>query len=144
MPFVDAPPKWKDSYAVKLTPETRWWIESGPIMHFKHWLRELHEHLPGDLIPMQWVPEFVGVTRGAVKNKADAGGITVFSFRVQEAQRSMLGKRAYRETKSRFDYMAISECEAWREDVLERLDQEEQERYRRENEKRQGRKRKKS
>lgn len=141
--FVDPPPKWTGSVAVKRIPETRWYVEGGPIMHFKHWMRELHQHLPGDLIPMPWVPEFVGVTRGAVKKRADAGSLTVFTFIVEEAQRSMLGKRAYRETKSRFDYMVISECEAWREDVLARLEKEEQERFRRENEKRQGRKRKK-
>lgn len=140
-PFVAPPPTWVKSKAIKAEPGTRWFVERGPSKNFKHWLRELHEHLPGDLIPMQWVPQFVGVTRGAVKKRLDGGGLTGFSFVVVQADPSMLGSRAYRETKGRFDYLVVSECEHWREQVMERLDEKEQERLHDENEKRQRRRR---
>ncbi|MEM6553962.1 MAG: hypothetical protein AAF750_17740 [Planctomycetota bacterium] len=133
---VSPPPKWIDSAVVKCEPGTRWWVERGPSDHFKHWLRELHNHLGGDLIPMQWVPLFVGVTRRAVRKRVDGGGLTAFSFVVEELHRSMLGKETNRETKNRYDYLVMSECEAWREAIIERLEEEEQERYRRENQER--------
>jgi hypothetical protein len=137
-PLADPPPKWKGSPVITCDPGTRWYVESGPSQNFKHWLRELHEYHPGNLIPMQWVPQFVGVTRGAVKQRLDAGGLTAFSFVVKEAQSSMLGKRKYRETRYRFDYMVIPECEAWRDSILERTQDEKFEQLQRENKRRDG------
>lgn len=98
----------------------RWWIEHGPSPHFRQWMAELHEALPGDLIPLQWVPEFVGVSRAAVRKRAAAGGLTVFSFILTEYSKNIFGVVAERETRKRYDYAAISECLAWRDILINR------------------------
>lgn len=130
-PFVDPPPTWIDSAAVKRQPGTRWWVESGPIQHMYHWLRDLNTHLPGNLLPLQWVPAYVGVTRPAVKTRVDGGMLTLFTFQVvHDASPRRGGKRGplrvfpktmLGESRQKFDYAVLSECDAWADLIAERL-----------------------
>jgi len=86
---------------------------------------------------MQWVPEFVGVSRGGVRKRANAGKLTVFTFIVTEPTKTLLGWEQMKETRRRFDYMSISECEQWSAEIWERISEEEQAEYQRQQARRQ-------
>jgi len=120
--FVDPPKQWKKSPVVKQLLGTRVWLERGSAKLLRHWLREVNEALAGNLIPLPWVPEFVGVTRAAVHKRVKAGGLTVFSFTLVEATRGMLGKIVERETRERYEYAVLSECDEWRVMLIERYE----------------------
>lgn len=114
--FVELPDLWKDSAVIEqLYPGTRWYVERGSVQQFRHWLRELHQAHGGNLIPFSWVPDFVGVSRSAVHQRARAGGLTVFSFIVTQYSHTFLGGARQRDTRQRYDYATISECRGWSE-----------------------------
>jgi hypothetical protein len=73
LPFGYVPHAWDGSHAIDLVEGTRWFVERGSTMAFKHWMDELHNANPGDLIPMQWAPQYIGVSRPAIKKRALAG-----------------------------------------------------------------------
>jgi len=123
-PYAEPPTIWKKSIAVRCRPGTRWWEERGTFQHFYHWMRELQEMHPGNLIPLQWVPTYVLVTKAAVRQRAITGKLTVFSFILSEERETLLGRTVYRETRSRFDYATLQECIKWREEVFDRADEE--------------------
>jgi len=75
------------------------------------------------MIPLQWVPDYVGVSRAAVHQRAKNGGLTVFSFIVVERSRTILGGMRDRETRKRYDLVPLSECDAWHLLLLERCDE---------------------
>lgn len=115
-PFVKVPRKWVGSKVIEYLYEgTRWYVERGQVAQFRHWLRELRDALRGNLIPFSWAPDFVGVSRSALHKRARAGGLTVFTFIVTENSRTFLGGSRERDTRRRYDYATISECEAWRD-----------------------------
>lgn len=123
-PYVSPPPKWKGSVVIEHERGTRQYLERGTRQAFAYWCEELHEWLPGDLIPLSWVPEYVGVTRAAVRQRVKANRLTVFSY-IFEEQKTLVGKLINtKETRKRFDYAAISECQAWMDDIIERMDLE--------------------
>jgi len=124
--FVKLPRKWKTTSAIEQLYEgTRWYVERGPITHFRHWHGELRDVYKGNLIPFSWVPDFVGVSRAALHKRARAGGLTVFTFIVTENSQTFLGGVRARDTRRRYDYAVISECEAWRELLMEWAAQQE-------------------
>ena len=125
IPFVDPPPKWIGSVAIEHEPGTRKWLERGTTGNFKHWIRELQDWLPGDLIPLSWVPEYVGVTRGAVKKRIETQRLTVFTYIVSNLQKTRSGTFQYRETRTKFEFTAMTECDAWIDEIIERRGPEE-------------------
>ncbi len=52
------------------------------------------------------------------------GRLTVFSFSLVEPVRTLLGKAEYRESRTSFDYLVKSECEAWREELFTQRESE--------------------
>lgn len=117
--FVEPPKKWEKSRAIEKLGE-RWYVEKGPVQHFRHWLRELQEAYPGNLIPFSWVPDFVGVSRSALHKRAKAGKLTVFTFVITEYSRTVLGGLRERDSRRRYDYATVSECVGWRSILLAR------------------------
>lgn len=120
---IEIPHKWVNSEAVECLEGTRWYIEKGPVQHFRHWTREIHVQMAkasgGILIPLQWVPSIVGVSRESVLKRAKNGGLTVFSFVITAHTKSILGGVRPKETKNRYDLVPYSECEEWREILFE-------------------------
>jgi hypothetical protein len=100
--YIDPPARWPTSKAVARTEGTRWWLRE--VMALKE-----------QLIPFQWVPSFVGVSRAGVHYRAKQGNLTVFSYIVTELQTTLLGKTVERDTRTRFDFVSYSECLQWRE-----------------------------
>lgn len=126
-PYVKLPAKWKGSHVIeRLYEGSRWYVERGPMVHLRWWLLELRETYKGNLIPFSWVPDFVGVSRAAVHKRARAGGLTVFSFIATEQSRTFLGGLRERDTRRRYEYAVMSECEAWQELLREWADQQEE------------------
>jgi hypothetical protein len=121
-PWAKPPKSWIDSAAVEHERASRQWTERGSAMDFRQWVRELHEAMGGDLIPLQWVPEFVGVTRAAVRQRVEASMLTVFRYVITELSVSVFGGVKDRETRRTYEYASVRECKAWREIVEARYD----------------------
>ncbi|MGP1346373.1 MAG: hypothetical protein ACTS3F_06870 [Phycisphaerales bacterium] len=129
LPYGHLPAIWSKSVVIEQLEGTRWYIEESHPINFRTWLEEIHSVNPGDLIPMQWAPAVVGVSRQALHKRAAAGNLTVFSFIPTERRSTILGRSKPRESRSSFDYVVLSECLAWRDEVLDRMDQDRQDRY---------------
>lgn len=130
IPYVKIPALWINSKIVLRKPNTRWYVQEGPSFLFRTWLKELNEGLKknrsGTLIPMQWVPECVGVSRAAVHKRADRGGLTVFSYVIVEPNSTVLGKLLQSETRKQYDLVPFVECQAWREILVDIRDAREE------------------
>jgi len=124
-PYAEPPEHWKRVKEIKCVKGTRWWIDRGNGGSFRTWLYELleDEDYKEVLIPLQWVPEVVGVTRAAVHKRAKAGKLTVFSFVMTEPEKEFVNK-ARMHARSRYDYAVLCECEAWGDLVSAQFDRE--------------------
>lgn len=119
LPYGRLPKKWKNSCAVGCIEGTRWFVERGHAKWFDGWFNEVNEANPGDLIPMQWAPTYIGTSRQAVRKRALAGLLTVFTYSVKGYRKTVLGKRKYEESRKSFDFLILSECRAWREALFD-------------------------
>jgi hypothetical protein len=91
---------------------TRLYREVGEWLAYRFWIRELARWFEGDLIPLEWVAQFVGVTRAAVHRRVANGDLTVFAFTFEEEVKSLLGGRRKR-MKAEYRYAVLTECEQW-------------------------------
>lgn len=123
---VAVPHLWAMSGVVERLEDTRWYVERGSTQALRQWLKEIHDTMAkragGLLVPLQWVPVVVGVSREAVNKRAKSGGLTVFSFIVEEHQRTILGGTRKRDSRQRYDLVPYSECEQWRDLLWELRD----------------------
>lgn len=124
LPFGQIPANWHGSLVVEVLDGTRWFIEKGTIQHFRQWIQEVHEANPGDLLPLQWAPMYIGVSRPAIRKRLLAGRLTMFTYSVVETTKTLLGRVENREGRTTFDYLIMSECAAWRDDLLDQIHQE--------------------
>ena len=124
LPFGSIPLEWHGSLVVDVVDGTRWFTETGNTQSFRHWFDEIQRANPGDLIPVQWAPQYIGVTRPGIRKRALAGKLTVFSFSVTEQVKTLLGRIENRETRTSFDFLVKSECEAWRDGLFEQREEE--------------------
>jgi hypothetical protein len=124
LPYGRIPAIWTISYVIERVPDTRIFKERGSKIHFAQWLDELHEANPGDLIPLQWAPDFCRVTRPGIRKRIVSGNMTLFSFVLLEETKSILGRVETKESRTSYDYVIKSECEAWREELLQKWDEE--------------------
>ncbi len=124
-PYVDHLPKlFRKSPLIK-REGIRWYTQRGSRQEFFHWYRILSEAYPGNIIPYQYVPEFIGVSRASVHKRAKNGGLTIFSFVVTEQKYTILGSRKDRDTKKRYDLAILSECMEWYSRLLDRANRSE-------------------
>lgn len=130
-PFVEPPKRWKTSLWIEHEPGSRRWVGGPDAAAFRQWMDELQEALPGNLIPLTWVADYVGVSRESVTRRVEAGRLTVFIFEFEEAIRSVFKRTRRTRTRQRFEFLALSECRAWREDVWNRYDVDESEKKKR-------------
>ncbi len=115
---VKIPKAWRESVAVSvLYSNTRWYYESGSEKEFRHWVQEISDARI-DTIPLQWVPEYVGVSRNAVLKRAKSGGLTVFSFIFIKFTRNVLGHTKAKDSKKQYDLVPLAECDQWREIII--------------------------
>jgi len=107
-------------------PGSRWWQEVHRRSNLFHFLRDVNKAFPADLVPLQWVPKLVNVSRESVLRRAKRGGLTVVSFVPLETKRNILGGVREKESRNSFDFALISECEQWRDLLIDRADMAEE------------------
>lgn len=117
--YVPIPKSWEKSHCISREEGTRWYTEKGGGEFFDAWIEDIHGAHLGLLIPLQWVPAFVGVSRSAVYQRAKAGGLTVFSYVVVEPRRTILGALK-EEIRERYDLVPVSECKQWQRLLYDR------------------------
>ena len=117
--YVRIPHQWAGSLAVERLDGTRWYIEKGPISDFRQFMKELSEAMAkqkaGILVPLQWAPTLVGVSREAVNKRARTGTLTVFSFVITEHKRTRFGGSKMKDTKKKYDLIPFRELSDWRD-----------------------------
>lgn len=120
--YVDPPASWADSVVTKRIEGTRWFEEEGSAVLFHQWMRELQDEMKkkraGLLIPLQWVPDYVRVSRAAVHKRASRGGLTVFSYIIKQPSAGLLGWTKDK-PRARYDLVPVKECDQWRELLME-------------------------
>lgn len=107
--------------------ETRVYRELGNWSQFRLWLMEMRHLFGGDLIPMEWVAQLVGVTRAAVHKRIRTGKLTVFVFGMEEHVKGALGGTRTR-MRQEFKYALLTEVLFWRSQLLEEGMQKEDQR----------------
>ena len=121
--YVRIPRQWIGSLAVERLEDTRWYVERGPITAFRQWLKEVSEAMSkqsaGILVPLQWAPSLVGVSREAVNKRAKNGTLTVFSFVITEHKRTRFGGSKVKDSKKRYDLVPFRELNDWRDMLFE-------------------------
>jgi hypothetical protein len=120
---VKLPRQWEKSSAVKpLYEGSRIYVERGGVS-FHHWINEL-EKAEISTIPLQFVPEYVRVSREAVAKRVKANGLTVFRFVFLENTKTLLGKVKARDSKKKVELVPKVECDRWIEILMERQEDE--------------------
>lgn len=97
-------------------------MEKGYAQQLHHWIKEINANPAEPVIPFQWAPDMIGVSRTALLKKAKSGGLTVMSYQIVSLSKTMLGGIKDRDTKQRYDYVYLSECLAWRNILKNRAD----------------------
>jgi hypothetical protein len=120
-PYVDSPPQlWRNSPLVEKIGERHYMVKSRDLK-FHHWINQLHMEYGEDLIPLQWVASYIGVSRASVLKRVKNGGLTTFSYELTENYTTtLLGDRIERDNKKKFDYVLITECMEWQYRLYER------------------------
>jgi len=111
---------WKFVKTREWEPEehTRTFMQSGERGLLQHWIETLQKSFNGDLIPYEWVPEYVGVSRVAVMKRAKKGQITVFGYRIEENYATWDFKTRSKPTRRVYKYVPVDECKAWILDAI--------------------------
>jgi hypothetical protein len=124
IPYGRVPAIWGGSCAVKQVEDTRLFVERGTVETFRQWMDEVQKANPGNLIPLQWAPDFIGVTRPGIRKRVLSGKLTQFSFVVMEPAKTIMGRVEYRESRKSYDYLIKDECEAWRDELWQKRDED--------------------
>ena len=101
-------------HAVNREDGTRVYREVGPEVSFHHWMEDVQTSFGGELIPFEWVCDYVGVSRAALHKRVNRGGITVLVFEMHETVRGVLGGHRDR-MRREYKYVPKLECDSWRE-----------------------------
>ena len=112
------------SPAVSIDAGTRVYREIGMETNFRHWLRDVQIAFEGELIPFEWVADYVQVSRAALHKRIKRGGLTVLVYEMREFVAGILGGVRQR-MRSEYKFVPRSECDSWRELLLERTESEE-------------------
>lgn len=100
--------------AVSVDPGTRVYRELGTEIQFWHWLREVIEDFEGELVPFEWVSDYVGVSRAALHKRVKKGQLTVLVYQMQELVEGVLGGLRER-MRREYKYVPKSECDSWKD-----------------------------
>lgn len=93
-------------------PGTRLYLEKGEFIQFRQWFREVKRFFKGDLIPYEWVAQYVGVTRAALHKRVTRGHLTVLSFMLHERTKGVFGDVRNRFRKE-YRFLLLKEVDAW-------------------------------
>ena len=108
--------------AVSVDPGTRIYREPGYGTFFQQWLREVQEDFEGELIPFEWVADYVGVTRAALHKRVKKGNLTVLVYEMRERVKGALGGNRER-MRREYKFVPKAECDGWYSDLCDKEDQ---------------------
>jgi len=108
---------------VEVEKGTRIYREVGYGHSFKNWVEDLQKCFGGEVIPFEWVAQFVGVSRAALHKRVKRGGLTVLAYELREEVNGILGGKRER-MRREYKVVPLSECKAWRSILLDRADEE--------------------
>lgn len=104
------------SYLEHVQPETqegtRIYRERGPDL--LGWVDSIQEWFGGELIPSEWVPDYVGVTRAAVHKRFKRGQLTLFVYELHDYVESLITSNLRTKMRNEYRYVPRSECDIWR------------------------------
>ena len=109
---------------VSIDEGTRVYREIGPEMRLRHWLGDVQEAFDGELIPFEWVADYVQVSRAALHKRIKRGGLTVLVYEMHENVFGILGG-VRRRMRQEYKFVPRSECDSWRELLLNRTESDE-------------------
>lgn len=79
----------------------------------QEWVHQLQAAFGGELLPFEWVPDYVRVTRAAVHKRVRKGQLTVFAFEALDEFASVLGVRPRPKMRAEYRYVPRTECDIW-------------------------------
>ena len=112
------------AHAVSIDIGTRVYREIGGEAQLRHWLHEVQTAFEGDLVPFEWVADYVRVSRAALHKRIKRGGLTVLAFEMREQVAGILGGVRQR-MRREYKYVPRTECDSWRALLLERIGEDE-------------------
>lgn len=104
---------------IRRDENTRVYRESSNPKSLPQWVHGLQEHFSGELLPFEWVPEYVGVSRASVHKRMRKGQLTVFVLEVLDEFTPVLRWTRPPKTRRECKYVPRTECDAW---ILSRID----------------------
>ena len=104
---------------VSIDTGTRVYREIGPENTFVQWLNEVQDSFDGELIPFEWVADYVCVSRAALHKRIKRGGLTVLLYEMHENVSGLLGGIRQR-MRREYKYVPRTECDSWREVLTKR------------------------
>lgn len=113
----------KSHAVVSVDPGTRIYREVGSDRNLEHWLRDVQKYFEGELVPFEWVADYVGVSRAALHKRVNRGGLTVLVFEMRDLVSGILGGTRER-MRREYKFVPRLECESWRELLLDRSEDE--------------------
>lgn len=108
---------------VSIDPGTRIYRETGGGQFFQTWLKEVQEDFDGELVPFEWVADYVGVTRAALHKRVKKGNLTVLVYEMREWVQGVLGSNRER-MRREYKFVPKTECDGWYDDLCEKEDQQ--------------------
>jgi len=111
----------KSHAVVSVDQGTRIYREVGSSRNLEHWLRDVQKYFEGELVPFEWVADYVGVSRAALHKRVKRGGLTVLVFEMREWVSGILGGTRER-MRREYKFVPRSECDSWRELLLEQAE----------------------
>ena len=87
--------------------------EEGRMGTLKYWIESLQEEFGNDLIPYEWVADYVMVSRVALMKRVKKGQLTVFSYRILESKDSLFGRTKLIPSRIEYKFVPRQECDAW-------------------------------
>ena len=101
------------SQFVNVDEGTRVYREVSDAVNFDRWMNDVHKSFGGEVIPFEWVADYVGVSRAALHKRIKRGGLTVLVFEMRERVSGILGGVRDR-MRCEYKYVPRSECDSWR------------------------------
>jgi hypothetical protein len=105
----------------KQDPGKRIYRQSGPAEESGEWFERLSRRFPNErFVSPGGVSMFAPVSRAAVYQRLNVGGLTAFCYHPAKVRKTIFGGlRKTRETP--YMYIPVSECKAWAEEVKKRF-----------------------
>lgn len=87
------------------------------------WVDCIQEWFDGELIPSEWVPDYVGVTRAAVHKRFKKGQLTLFVYELHDYVASVFTATVRTKMRCEYRYVPRSECDIWRLNTIQHPEQ---------------------